>query len=127
MSEALVKAEAVDRLAEKVAELLEPRLIEALEARLSAEVDAPRLVDAHKVADALGLTRATVYAMADELGAIRVGDGQKPRLRFDLERARSAWSARAEDAEVRTPPQRRPGQPRTRARGELLPVRGRTP
>ena len=122
MSVTLDNPEAVDRLAEKVAELLEPRLIEALEARLSAEVDAPRLVDAHKVADALGLTRATVYAMADELGAIRVGDGDKPRLRFDLERARSAWRDREEPAPK---PANRAARRRPRTSAPLLPIRAR--
>jgi len=118
---ALIEAEAVERLATRVAELLEPRLVEALEAR-SAQVDTGQLVDAGTVAQALGLSRATIYAHAEELGAIRVGDGARPRLRFDLSRARSAWTARAEDAEVRTPPQRRTRLARGTA--DLLPIRG---
>lgn|GEM_PF-2670905 len=117
---ALIEAEAVERLAARIAELLEPRLIEALEARVSARADTGQLVDAGTVAQALGLSRATIYEHADALGAIRVGGGDRPRLRFDLKRARSAWTARAEDAEVRTPPQRRPRHPRSTA--DLLPI-----
>lgn len=55
----------------------------------------PRLVDAQALADALGVRRETVYAHADELGAIRLGGGSKPRLRFDLEAAREAFACYA--------------------------------
>jgi hypothetical protein len=54
-----------------------------------------RLVDAQRLADALGVRRATVYEHADELGAIRLGGGSKPRLRFDLEKAQEAFACYA--------------------------------
>jgi hypothetical protein len=41
------------------------------------------LLTASEVAVALNVTRGWVYAHADELGAIRLGDGPRPRLRFD--------------------------------------------
>jgi hypothetical protein len=41
--------------------------------------------DAQDLADALGVSRGFVYAHADELGAIPLGTGPKPRLRFDVE------------------------------------------
>ncbi len=121
------EAEAVERLAARVAELLEPRLVEALEAK-SVQLDtAGPLVDAATVADTLGLTRSTVYARADELGAIRLGDGPKPRLRFDLERARSAWrgSGREPAPEPRRQPTHRRRYTATRSSAELLPIRSR--
>ena len=123
---ALIEDEALDRLAVRVAELLEPRLVEALEAR-SAQLDTGQLVDAGTVAQALGLSRATIYAHADELGAIRVGDGDKPRLRFDLEQARSAWrdSSREEPAPK---PANRAARRRPRSAGApLLPIRENSP
>ena len=43
---------------------------------------AQRIV-ASEVAVAFKVTRGWVYAHADELGAIRLGDGPRPRLRFD--------------------------------------------
>jgi hypothetical protein len=70
-------------IAEQVAELLrgeEPRT---------------QLVDAATLAVALGVDRSYVYAHADELGAIRLGDGPKPRLRFDVETAREAFACYA--------------------------------
>jgi hypothetical protein len=69
----------VDALAERVAELLCPE-------------SAHRLVDAATLAGALGVDRSYVYAHADELGAVRLGGGSKPRLRFDLEAAREAMA-----------------------------------
>jgi hypothetical protein len=53
------------------------------------------LTNARRVADELGVDRSWVYAHADELGAIRLGDGPKPRLRFDLEAAREAFGCYA--------------------------------
>lgn len=54
-----------------------------------------RLVDAVTLAGALGVDRSYIYAHADELGAVRLGDGPKSRLRFDLEAARAAFTCYA--------------------------------
>jgi hypothetical protein len=43
----------------------------------------PQLIDAADVARMLGVTRGWVYEHATELGAIRLGSGTRPRLRFD--------------------------------------------
>lgn len=66
--------ETVEALARRIAELM--------------NVDAPeppvrRLITAAEVARWCGVDRSWVYAHADELGAIRLGDGERPRLRFD--------------------------------------------
>ena len=41
------------------------------------------LIDAAEVARRFGVDRGWVYAHARELGAVRLGDGRRPRLRFD--------------------------------------------
>jgi hypothetical protein len=65
------------------------------------------LVDATGVARRLGVRESWVYAHADELGAIRLGDGEKARLRFDLERVARAIGATDSD-----PGPSGPGRPR---------------
>jgi integrase len=83
-----------ESVVERMSELIRPRLWLGL-------------VDAADVARRLGVRESWVYAHADELGAIRLGDGEKARLRFDLERVAQAIGAT--DSE-RAP--RGPGRPR---------------
>ena len=61
------------------------------------------LVDARELADQLGVHPSFVYAHATELGAMRLGNGRKARIRFDLDRARQALDGRR---------RRPPGRPR---------------
>ena len=58
------------------------RLVELLPRGVSGE----GLIDAAEVARRLGISRSTVYERAEELGAIRIGDGSRARLRFDPKR-----------------------------------------
>ena len=51
------------------------------------------LVDAAALARHLGVARSFVYDHADRLGAIRLGDGPRPRLRFDVDEARRRLAA----------------------------------
>ena len=44
---------------------------------------AGRLLSASEVAERWGVDRSWVYQHAERLGAIRLGDGPRPRLRFD--------------------------------------------
>ena len=53
-----------------------------------------RLIDAATLARELNVSRTWVYDHADELGAIPLGAGERPRLLFDLERARQTAQAR---------------------------------
>jgi hypothetical protein len=99
-------ADDIDAVAARVVELLreqpnEPR----------------RYVDAATLARALSVERAWVYVHARELGALRLGDGPKARLRFDLERARAALVAMnaRDQSPPDKPPRRRRGRPRERA------------
>jgi hypothetical protein len=109
----------IEAVAERVAELLEHQ---AVESRQRGE-----LVDAAAVARLLGVSRGTVYAKADELGAVRLGNGKKPRLRFDPSRLPRPGSGNGS----RNQPLRR-ARPRARKPSrdgdiELLPIRGAAP
>jgi len=78
-----VDDELVEAVAQRTAELVLERL---------AAAPAPRraraeLVDAHAVAEALGVAASWVRGHAAELGGVPLGDGERPRWRFDLARA----------------------------------------
>jgi hypothetical protein len=66
------------------------------------------LADAAEVACRLRVRENWVYTHADELGAIRLGDGEKARLRFDLERVARAIGVTGSERGARGP-----GRPRT--------------
>ena len=109
--------ETVDRIARRVMELLEERGLQKRE-----------LVDAAELARRFGIERSWVYSHAIELGAVKLGSGTKPRLRFDPEIAARVLR-RVDGKPVADPPARsgkRAGQPPRREGSEirLLPVRG---
>lgn len=110
----------------ELADLIADRLAEQLE-RPSATGG---LVTAGELAQRLGVDRDFVYEHAAKLGARRLGDGPKARLRFDVGEAERAitclpsWGSQA--------PEPTPGlasRPRRRRRSgttvDLLPIRGR--
>jgi hypothetical protein len=77
----LLDAYTVEALARRVVEIMR-------EERDAARVR--RLVDAATLAVELGVKRSWVYERRELLGAVRLGVGSKPRLRFDLLVAREA-------------------------------------
>jgi hypothetical protein len=97
---------AVEQIAQRVVELL------------GAEARKPfRLLDTEAVAGMLGVSEEWVRDHAVELGAIRIGDGPKGALRFDVARIRGALnSRRLQRPRVN---QRRPPGPRRQSRGVL--------
>jgi len=108
--------EAVEAVARKVVELLEAR---GLQKR--------QLVDAATLAQMFGIERSWVYSHAIELGAVKLGSGAKPRLRFDPEIAARVLR-KVDGKPTADPPVRsgeRAGQPPRRGRSEvrLLPIR----
>jgi len=113
----------LDALADRVAE----RLAIFLPALADAAHQVHGTVDVATVARELGMSEAWVYRHANELGVERRGSGPKARLRFDLERARAAFSEACSPAnKLETPPatsKRRGG--RSNGSAELLPVRDR--
>lgn len=58
------------------------------------------LVTADALARRLGVSRSHVYEHADALGAVRLGDGPRARLRFDLETARAALARYSSERSV---------------------------
>jgi hypothetical protein len=80
------------------------------------------LVDAAELGRQLGLSRATIYARKAELGAVRVGNGSRARLRFDVERATEALRA-APTLPPQQPP--RPRKRRAAKRGHVFQSRPR--
>jgi hypothetical protein len=111
---ALLTATLVEAIAQRVAELLRTEL------GLT-----PSLLTPTQVADRFTVSRTWVYEHADELGAIRLGDGPRARLRFDA-KAVSEVLGRDE----RRPPdvparEERSGNTRSRST-PLLPIYGVT-
>ena len=98
----------LDGLAELVAERMRTR-----------ESSPAELVDAMTLARTLGVSRDTVYARSAELGGRRVGDGARPRLRFNLADALAAWHPSTAESPTRTAPRRRRSR---NGHSNLLPV-----
>jgi hypothetical protein len=87
-------------------------------ARDAQKLSTKRLSTASEVADLLGVSRKWVYEHAGDLGAIRMGAGPKPRMRFDpdecVARLRALSAPRPVEA-VSSPAKRRcaaPGRPK---------------
>lgn len=115
--------EAIEQIAHRVAELLRHPQPE----HTAGSSASGRLLDASQLARQLGTTRAWVYEHANELGAITLGDGPRPRLRFDPETAAQALKARRRPTPATpepAPDTSRPGRPRRRPPSTvpLLPV-----
>ena len=118
---------------EQLADLIAERLQEQNEPVRTAVRFAPdrSLVDAATLAGLLGVSRSTVYEHAAELGAVEVGGGERPRLRFDPQTALEAWSRRSRSGGSHVPQSpvvagvRRVRRPdRLGTSGGLLPIRG---
>ena len=99
MTEIEISGSCIDAIATRVVELLEQR------------PGAPGLVDAAELARRLGVTRAWVYEHATELGAIRLGSGPSPRLRFDPDEAMAAMKPDTPEPKAPTS-KRRSSRPR---------------
>jgi len=122
----------VEAVALRVVELLDEREQQPGQTDEAAERHEPQsqLVDATTLARILGVARSTVYDRAAELGAIEVGMGAKPRLRFDVEQARAAWTRRVSREESQLPEapvlaevRRRRRRSASASRTDLLPVK----
>jgi len=114
----MLDPETVEAIARRVVDLLERRGLRKRE-----------LVDAAELARRFGIERSWVYTHAIELGAVKLGGGAKPRLRFDPEVAvrvlRKVGGKPTADPPARSG--KRAGQPPRRAGSEvrLLPIRER--
>jgi hypothetical protein len=99
---------AADEIARRVADLVVERIREPF-----------RLVDTQTLARMLAVSEEWVRAHAAELGAVRVGDGPKGALRFDLARVRAMLERRR--LERPKDRQRRPARQQPRSMG-LVPA-----
>ena len=108
------------------------RMLELLDARRELPAGSrSRLVTAAELAAVLGVSRSTVYEQRVKLGARHVGDGPRPRLRFDVDQALAAWTACQSGEESQAPdPPATTGRTRhqrptaTGSHAPLLPVKG---
>ncbi len=114
-----------EAIAKRVAELMRG---EREPAPTAAPPDHVELLTARAVAERFGVSREWVYEHKAELGAILLGDGPRPRLRFDPARVSMMLHAANVAVPRADPPVARA---RTRRHGvppggaELLPIRGR--
>jgi hypothetical protein len=106
------------------AEIVAERVVELLEQRDRRRK--PGLATAAEVAKELGVRTSWVYANQTRLGAIKLGDGPKARLRFDRERVERALCPPpcAQDANSRGMKRRRPRKAVLPPGVELLEGRG---
>lgn len=95
----LLDPRTVERLATRTAELLAEHLKQHPTNPRPAHQQLPELLTAAEVSAWWGVHRGWVYEHASELGAIRIGTGQRPRLRFDPEQV---------TRRLARPPQHRP-------------------
>lgn len=107
--------EDVDAVARRVVELLGDE----------ASAKPGGLIDAATAARLLGVSRTTVYARADELGAVRVGAGKRARLRFDPALIVASGEPAPGGERTQAQHRRRSRRPSGSNSG-LLPIRGRT-
>lgn len=112
-------AVSIEAIAHRVAELLG---------------DGRPLLDAAAVARQLGRSRAWVYQHAAELGAVRLGDGERPRLGFEpakvaayLSACKSSRRATESEKPATKPKRRYTGASPKRQGDDLLPIRGEIP
>ncbi|MGH2904135.1 MAG: hypothetical protein ACRDK7_11215 [Solirubrobacteraceae bacterium] len=116
--------DAIEQVAQRVAQLLRHEQPPPAGAPQDTHPTGDQLLTAWQLAKRLGLTRAWVYEHANELGAIPIGDGPKPRLRFDPEVAKQALQARnrrrePEPMQTKGP---RPGRPRRHPAASTVPL-----
>jgi hypothetical protein len=114
------------RLDSPTVEAIARRVVELLREQ---ERRAGELVDASEVARRLGVDRSWVYTHAIELGAVRLGKGPRPRLRFDpklaLARFRAGVGVKARPGNAGPPRRRRAKSEDGGDRPGLLPIKGR--
>jgi hypothetical protein len=114
-------------LSPEARELLAERVAELVAARVTA---GPPLVDAEVLARFLKVERSYVYEHANELSAVRLGEGPRARLRFDVAEAKRrltcAMSRGSEGPASRVvePIRRRRRSRRAGTSSPLLPIRG---
>ena len=118
--------QAVEQVASRVAQMLQRQQQQSAE--IPGAKEQQGFLNVAQLARHLGLNPAWIYEHADELGAIRIGDGPKARIRFDLYTATQALRqhqpGRTQGPATATPrkPRRSPASP-YRTNAPLLEIR----
>lgn len=119
-SASALDADSVERVAQRVLELLAPRLD-------ASPAATGRLLTAAEVSERWGVERSWIYEHAAELGAIRLGSGPRPRLRFRpeaIDRHPATLTATHGPSTPQPRPKGRAFRPIPGDPVELLPIRG---
>jgi hypothetical protein len=103
---------AIEAIARRVMQLLQEH---------SAVPARARLVSATEIARRFGVSRQWVYENADRLGAVRLGRGARPRLRFDPQHVETRLDRVHERASQL--PQRAPDDGGQVDPADLIPIR----
>jgi hypothetical protein len=82
--------EEVDALAAAIAPIVALEVTREVFGRMGTKRER-ELLDASELARVLGVERDWIYEHQEQLGAIRLGTGRRPRLRFELTRALEAF------------------------------------
>jgi hypothetical protein len=105
-------ADSIERIAQRVAEII----------RSEPSGSSANWMTAADVAARYSVSRAWVYANAQQLGAARLGEGSRARLRFDPARLQQHFS---DDGQRAEPIQRQRQSPRRWVpEADLIPIRG---
>lgn len=104
-------------------EAIAGRVIDLLQRNAAA---APEMIDAAGLARRLGVDRSWIYTHALELGGIRLGNGPRPRLRFDPKLAATRFGALRQGVDETKPRERRRRVDRSSQDDgpTLLPIKG---
>jgi hypothetical protein len=105
-----------DAQLERLADLIADRL---------AERAAGEMIDAAELAKRINRSRDFVYEHATSLGAVKLGDGPRPRLAFRWPQVLDHLAETEQPTQASSPPRARRQRAR-RAPAELLPIRGRS-
>jgi hypothetical protein len=85
----------IEAIAAATAAAVAERILEVLHER-----ERQGFVDAAELARVLGVDREWIYTHSDELGAIRLSEGPRPRLRFELAGAMASFRELAPERRV---------------------------
>jgi hypothetical protein len=116
------RAGTFDALADRLAERVCEQVVERLSELLTQQVPTPQLVDAAWLAGRYGRSADYFRRHQQRFGAVRDGDGLRPRLLFD-----PAYVERVirGDNPPPKPPRKTPRKRRRASSNGLLPIKGR--
>lgn len=116
-----LNAPTVTELSPRCIETIASRVIELLQEHTHHLQHPESLIDVAELARQTGLSRTWIYEHARELGAIRLGGGPRPRLRFNPDTVKRLLE-REPPPRVEPAPARRRRQVRAMNDIELLPI-----